>query len=115
MEIAYFATLSQQSFFIFWFRVHAKKRSLSSSHSSHSILTQPSVASDAGDEVEGSVSTHHAKVAERRSNGSSDFQGRQLPLSHASREMSFLFVLCVLILCDIVQDTVYFAADTFRY
>ncbi|RVE58980.1 hypothetical protein OJAV_G00199680 [Oryzias javanicus] len=56
--------------------VHSKKRSLSSSHSSHSILTQPSVASDAGDEVEGSVSTHHAKVAERRSNGSSDFQGR---------------------------------------
>uniref|UniRef100_A0A8C7X3X5 Rho GTPase-activating protein 29 n=1 Tax=Oryzias sinensis TaxID=183150 RepID=A0A8C7X3X5_9TELE len=56
--------------------VHSKKRSLSSSHSSHSIVTQPSVASEAGDEVEGSVSTHHAKVAERRSNGSTDFHGR---------------------------------------
>uniref|UniRef100_A0A8C7X3Q5 Rho GTPase-activating protein 29 n=1 Tax=Oryzias sinensis TaxID=183150 RepID=A0A8C7X3Q5_9TELE len=58
--------------------VHSKKRSLSSSHSSHSIVTQPSVASEAGDEVEGSVSTHHAKVAERRSNGSTDFHGMQL-------------------------------------
>lgn len=90
MEIAHFCKSARHSLnnlrfyiFIFRFRVHSKKRSLSSSHSSHSILTQPSVASEAGDEVEGSASTHHAKVAERRSNGSTDFHGMQLILSHS--------------------------------
>ncbi|CAN9506483.1 unnamed protein product [Ophioblennius macclurei] len=55
------------------------KRSLTGSHSSHSNLSQASVTSEllGGDEVDGSINAHHAKVAERRSNGSSDIQAHR--------------------------------------
>ncbi|XP_047424254.1 rho GTPase-activating protein 29 isoform X2 [Mugil cephalus] len=53
------------------------KHLLSSTHSSHS---HHSATSDvlSGDEVDGSVHTQHAKVAERRSNGSTDIQAARI-------------------------------------
>uniref|UniRef100_A0A672GQ06 Rho GTPase-activating protein 29 n=1 Tax=Salarias fasciatus TaxID=181472 RepID=A0A672GQ06_SALFA len=52
------------------------KRSLTGSHSSHSNLSQASVTSEllGGDEVDAPLGAQHAKIAERRSNGSSDIQ-----------------------------------------
>ncbi|XP_030612112.1 rho GTPase-activating protein 29 isoform X2 [Archocentrus centrarchus] len=56
------------------------KRSLSGSHSSHSNLSQASVTSDllAGDDVDSPISAQHAKIAERRSNGSTDIQALKI-------------------------------------
>ncbi|XP_069007484.1 rho GTPase-activating protein 29 isoform X1 [Embiotoca jacksoni] len=56
------------------------KRSLSGSHSSHSNLSQASVTSDllGGDDVDSPISAQHAKVAERRSNGSTDIQALRI-------------------------------------
>lgn len=56
------------------------KRSLSGSHSSHSNLSQVSVTSDiiGADEVESPISSQHAKIAEKRSNSSTDIQGTQV-------------------------------------
>lgn len=61
-------------------RMPFNKRSLSGSHSSHSNLSQASVTSDllAGDDVDSPISAQHAKIAERRSNGSTDIQGTQV-------------------------------------
>ncbi|KAA8579306.1 hypothetical protein FQN60_007096 [Etheostoma spectabile] len=52
------------------------KRSLSGSHSSHSNLSQASVTSDllVADDVDSPVTAQHAKIAERRSNSSTDIQ-----------------------------------------
>ncbi|XP_024861479.1 rho GTPase-activating protein 29 isoform X2 [Kryptolebias marmoratus] len=56
------------------------KRSLSGSHSSHSNLSQVSVTSDllGGDDVDGQNNGGHAKIAERRSNGSADVQALRI-------------------------------------
>ncbi|XP_072235147.1 rho GTPase-activating protein 29 isoform X2 [Leuresthes tenuis] len=56
------------------------KRSLTGSHSSHSNLSQASVTSDilGGDEVDSQTGPQHAKVAERRSNGSTDNQALRI-------------------------------------
>ncbi|KAM9333416.1 rho GTPase-activating protein 29 isoform 2-T2 [Pholidichthys leucotaenia] len=56
------------------------KRSLSGSHSSHSNLSQASVTSDVlgGDDVDGAINAQNAKIAERRSNGSSDIQALRI-------------------------------------
>lgn len=53
------------------------KRSLSGSHSSHSNLSQASVTSDllGADDMDSPISAQHAKIAERRSNSSTDIQG----------------------------------------
>ncbi|XP_010766863.1 rho GTPase-activating protein 29-like isoform X2 [Notothenia coriiceps] len=69
------------------------KRSLSGSHSSHSNLSQVSVTSDiiGADEVESPISSQHAKIAERRSNSSTDIQGdfkRRLPRTPSTGTMS---------------------------
>lgn len=63
-------------------RLPLNKRSLSGSHSSHSNLSQLSVASDVlgGDDADGQNNGHHAKIAERRFNGGADIQGTQLYL-----------------------------------
>uniref|UniRef100_M3ZI60 Rho GTPase-activating protein 29 n=1 Tax=Xiphophorus maculatus TaxID=8083 RepID=M3ZI60_XIPMA len=55
-------------------------RSLSGSHSSHSNLSQTSVTSDVvgGEDVDGHSNTHHAKIAERRSNGGTDIQALRI-------------------------------------
>ncbi|KAM6900808.1 rho GTPase-activating protein 29 isoform 1-T1 [Xenentodon cancila] len=60
--------------------VSFNKRSLTGSHSSHSNLSQASVSSDilGGDDADGSVNTQHAKIAERRSNGSADIQALRI-------------------------------------
>jgi len=69
-------------FFLYVFgpRLFFNKRSLTGSHSSHSNLSQASVTSDilGGDEVDSQTGPQHAKVAERRSNGSTDNQGTRL-------------------------------------
>lgn len=59
------------------FRILFSKRLLSGSHSSQSNLSQASVTSDplATDDVEGCVSSQHARISERRSNSSSDIHG----------------------------------------
>uniref|UniRef100_A0AAQ5YR72 Rho GTPase-activating protein 29 n=1 Tax=Amphiprion ocellaris TaxID=80972 RepID=A0AAQ5YR72_AMPOC len=56
------------------------KRSLTGSHSSHSNLSQASVTSDllGGDEVDSPINAQHAKIAERRSNGSTDSQALRI-------------------------------------
>ncbi|XP_035855349.1 rho GTPase-activating protein 29 isoform X2 [Sander lucioperca] len=56
------------------------KRSLSGSHSSHSNLSQASVTSDllAADDVDSPVTAQHAKIAERRSNSSTDIQALRI-------------------------------------
>ncbi|MEQ2257173.1 hypothetical protein ILYODFUR_031937 [Ilyodon furcidens] len=61
-------------------RLPSNKRSLSGTHSSHSNLSQTSVTSDilGGEDVDGHSNTHHTKIAERRSNGGTDIQGRFL-------------------------------------
>lgn len=61
-------------------RMPFNKRSLSGSHSSHSNLSQASVTSDllAADDVDSPVTAQHAKIAERRSNSSTDIQGTQV-------------------------------------
>lgn len=61
-------------------RMPFNKRSLSGSHSSHSNLSQASVTSDllAGDDVDSPISAQHAKIAERRSNGSTDIQALKI-------------------------------------
>ncbi|KAI4806507.1 hypothetical protein KUCAC02_017330 [Chaenocephalus aceratus] len=69
------------------------KRSLSGSHSSHSNLSQVSVTSDiiGADEVESPISSQHAKIAEKRSNSSTDIQGdfkRRLPRTPSTGTMS---------------------------
>lgn len=58
-------------------RVLFTKRLLSGSHSSHSNLSQASVTSDplGADDLDTSLNAQHAKIAERRSNSSSDIQG----------------------------------------
>ncbi|KAM4543688.1 rho GTPase-activating protein 29 isoform 1-T1 [Fundulus diaphanus] len=58
----------------------SNKRSLSGSHSSHSNLSQTSVTSDVlgVEDVDGHSNTHHAKLAERRSNGGADIQALRL-------------------------------------
>ncbi|XP_027860625.1 rho GTPase-activating protein 29 isoform X2 [Xiphophorus couchianus] len=58
----------------------SNKRSLSGSHSSHSNLSQTSVTSDVvgGEDVDGHSNTHHAKIAERRSNGGTDIQALRI-------------------------------------
>ncbi|KAK1884750.1 Rho GTPase-activating protein 29 [Dissostichus eleginoides] len=59
------------------------KRSLSGSHSSHSNLSQVSVTSDiiGTDEVESPISSQHAKIAEKRSNSSTDIQALRIQAS----------------------------------
>ncbi|KAI4806508.1 hypothetical protein KUCAC02_017330 [Chaenocephalus aceratus] len=59
------------------------KRSLSGSHSSHSNLSQVSVTSDiiGADEVESPISSQHAKIAEKRSNSSTDIQALRIQAS----------------------------------
>lgn len=56
------------------------KRSLSGSHSSHSNLSQASVTSDilGADDVDSPIGAQHTKIAERRSNSSTDIQGTQV-------------------------------------
>ncbi|XP_028288514.1 rho GTPase-activating protein 29 isoform X2 [Parambassis ranga] len=56
------------------------KRSLSGSHSSHSNLSQASVTSDllGGDDADSPINAQHPKIAERRSNGSSDIQALRI-------------------------------------
>uniref|UniRef100_I3JB96 Rho GTPase-activating protein 29 n=1 Tax=Oreochromis niloticus TaxID=8128 RepID=I3JB96_ORENI len=56
------------------------KRSLSGSHSSHSNLSQASVTSDllVGDDVDSPINSQHPKIAERRSNGSTDIQALKI-------------------------------------
>uniref|UniRef100_A0A3B4ZUM2 Rho GTPase-activating protein 29 n=1 Tax=Stegastes partitus TaxID=144197 RepID=A0A3B4ZUM2_9TELE len=56
------------------------KRSLTGSHSSHSNLSQASVTSDllGGDDVDSPTNAQHAKIAERRSNGSTDSQALRI-------------------------------------
>ncbi|XP_073344970.1 rho GTPase-activating protein 29 isoform X2 [Pagrus major] len=56
------------------------KRSLSGSHSSHSNLSQASVTSDllGADDVDSPISAQHAKIAERRSNSSTDIQALRI-------------------------------------
>ncbi|KAM4718153.1 rho GTPase-activating protein 29 isoform 2-T2 [Anableps anableps] len=58
----------------------SNKRSLSGSHSSHSNLSQTSVTSDvpSGEDLDGHSNTHHAKIAERRSNGGTDIQALRI-------------------------------------
>ncbi|XP_007559886.1 rho GTPase-activating protein 29-like isoform X1 [Poecilia formosa] len=58
----------------------SNKRSLSGSHSSHSNLSQTSVTSDVvgGEDVDGHSNSHHAKIAERRSNGGTDIQALRI-------------------------------------
>ncbi|XP_037550085.1 rho GTPase-activating protein 29 [Nematolebias whitei] len=62
------------------------KRSLSGSHSSHSNLSQASVTSDllGGEDVDGQSNGQHAKIAERRSNGSSDVQALRIQVPFRS-------------------------------
>lgn len=64
-------------------RMPFNKRSLSGSHSSHSNLSQASVTSDllVGDDVDSPINSQHPKIAERRSNGSTDIQGTRLVFS----------------------------------
>lgn len=61
------------------------KRSLSGSHSSHSNLSQASVTSDllGADDVDSPINAQHAKIAERRSNSSTDIQG--MPIESDSK------------------------------
>ncbi|KAM8731683.1 rho GTPase-activating protein 29 isoform 2-T3 [Acanthopagrus schlegelii] len=56
------------------------KRSLSGSHSSHSNLSQASVTSDllGADDVDSPISAQHTKIAERRSNSSTDIQALRI-------------------------------------
>nr|XP_019943311.1 PREDICTED: rho GTPase-activating protein 29-like isoform X1 [Paralichthys olivaceus] len=56
------------------------KRSLSGCHSSHSNLSQASVTSDilSGEEVDCPINAQHAKIAERRSNSSTDIQALRI-------------------------------------
>ena len=58
------------------------KRLLSGTPSSHSNLSQASISSDilGAEDVDGSVSSHNAKIGERRSNGSNDVQGMHYEL-----------------------------------
>lgn len=62
---------------IFLPRLPFNKRSLSGCHSSHSNLSQASVTSDlpGGEEVDSPMGAQHTKIAERRSNSSTDIQG----------------------------------------
>ncbi|XP_068438042.1 rho GTPase-activating protein 29 isoform X2 [Clinocottus analis] len=59
------------------------KRSLSGSHSSHSNLSQASVTSDllGADDMESPVTAQHARIAERRSNSSTDIQALRIQAS----------------------------------
>ncbi|XP_074549796.1 rho GTPase-activating protein 29 isoform X1 [Halichoeres trimaculatus] len=59
------------------------KRSLSASHSSHSNLSQGSVTSDplCAEDVDSPVNAQHAKIAERRSNSSTDIQALRIQAS----------------------------------
>lgn len=59
------------------FRMLFNKRLLSGSHSSQSNLSQQSVTSDplGADDIFGPINSQHTKMAERRSNSSSDIQG----------------------------------------
>uniref|UniRef100_A0A671UED8 Rho GTPase-activating protein 29 n=1 Tax=Sparus aurata TaxID=8175 RepID=A0A671UED8_SPAAU len=56
------------------------KRSLSGSHSSHSNLSQASVTSDilGADDVDSPIGAQHTKIAERRSNSSTDIQALRI-------------------------------------
>uniref|UniRef100_A0A3Q3NRE9 Rho GTPase-activating protein 29 n=1 Tax=Labrus bergylta TaxID=56723 RepID=A0A3Q3NRE9_9LABR len=56
------------------------KRSLSGSHSSHSNLSQGSVTFDplCAEDVDGPSNAQHAKIAERRSNSSTDIQALRI-------------------------------------
>ncbi|CAJ1081869.1 rho GTPase-activating protein 29 isoform X1 [Xyrichtys novacula] len=55
------------------------KRSLSASHSSHSNLSQGSVTSDlCAEDVDSPVNAQHPKIAERRSNSSTDIQALRI-------------------------------------
>ncbi|CAB1457510.1 unnamed protein product [Pleuronectes platessa] len=56
------------------------KRSLSGCHSSHSNLSQASVTSDilSAEEVDSPINAQHAKIAERRSNNSTDIQALRI-------------------------------------
>ncbi|KAJ0059883.1 hypothetical protein NL108_014573, partial [Boleophthalmus pectinirostris] len=56
------------------------KRSLTGSHSSHSNLSQNSVTSDliSPDDVDSPTSAQHPKIAERRSNSSTDIQALRI-------------------------------------
>ncbi|XP_070708990.1 rho GTPase-activating protein 29 isoform X2 [Pempheris klunzingeri] len=56
------------------------KRSLTGSHSSHSNLSQVSVTSDllGADDVDSPINAQHAKIAERRSNSSTDIQALRI-------------------------------------
>uniref|UniRef100_A0A1A7Y8V7 Rho GTPase-activating protein 29 n=1 Tax=Iconisemion striatum TaxID=60296 RepID=A0A1A7Y8V7_9TELE len=60
-------------------RLPLNKRSIGI-HSSHSNLSQASVTSDilGGDDTDGQSNSQHAKIAERRSNGSSDIQALRI-------------------------------------
>uniref|UniRef100_A0A8C2ZM47 Rho GTPase-activating protein 29 n=1 Tax=Cyclopterus lumpus TaxID=8103 RepID=A0A8C2ZM47_CYCLU len=59
------------------------KRSLSGSHSSHSNLSQASVTSDllGADDMESPITAQHARIAERRSNSSTDIQALRIQAS----------------------------------
>nr|CBN81786.1 Rho GTPase-activating protein 29 [Dicentrarchus labrax] len=56
------------------------KRSLSGSHSSHSNLSQASVASDVlgADDVDSPINAQHTKIAERRSNSNTDIHALRI-------------------------------------
>ncbi|XP_041817556.1 rho GTPase-activating protein 29 isoform X3 [Chelmon rostratus] len=56
------------------------KRSLSGSHSSHSNLSQASVSSDllGADDVDSPINAQNTKIAERRSNSSTDIQALRI-------------------------------------
>ncbi|XP_040921496.1 rho GTPase-activating protein 29 isoform X2 [Toxotes jaculatrix] len=56
------------------------KRSTSGCHSSHSNLSQASMTSDllGGDEVDSPINAQHTKIAERRSNSSTDIQALRI-------------------------------------
>lgn len=72
-------TLIMSVFPFHYFRMLFNKRLLSGSQSSHSNLSQASVTSDllSADEVESPINAQHPKIAERRSNCSSDIQGEK--------------------------------------
>ncbi|XP_042366047.1 rho GTPase-activating protein 29 isoform X2 [Plectropomus leopardus] len=59
------------------------KRLLTGSHSSHSNLSHASVTSEllGADEVESPISAQHARIAERRSNSSTDIQALRIQAS----------------------------------
>lgn len=72
-------TLITSMFPFHYFRMLFNKRLLSGSQSSHSNLSQASVTSDllSADEADSPINAQHPKIAERRSNCSSDIQGEK--------------------------------------